>query len=118
MGMTYTYIELQRDQSFLHSYVHAMVMVDDGQTFEFVHNFPPCGKVSIESMLAEWVGSASAHTANMFALFVRQWRNRRKWFVLKNKHFFDCFVIPVTMLQQKDTANEQQSRDDWWIGRF
>jgi hypothetical protein len=116
--MTYTYVELQRDQSFLHSYVHAMVVVDNGRSFEFVHNFPSNGKVSIETMLTEWIASTSNHTANMLALFVRQWRNKRKWFVLKNKHFFDCFVAPVALLQQKNLTIEEHSQDEWWIGRF
>jgi hypothetical protein len=116
--MTYTYIELQRDQSFLHSYVHAMVMVDNGLSFEFVHNFPPCGKVSIESMLAEWVQSTSNYSANMLSSFVRQWRNRRKWVVLKNRHFFDCFVLPVTNFQHSGVITEQGSQDEWWLGRF
>ncbi|MCG2615469.1 hypothetical protein LZZ85_14310 [Terrimonas sp. NA20] len=116
--MTYTYVELQRDQSFLHSYVHAMVVIDNGRSFEFIHNFPPCGKVSIDSMLSEWIHSTSNHSANMLALFVRQWRNRRRWLVLKNRHFFDCFILPLTNLQYKGVASEQHSRDEWWIDRF
>ncbi|MET0463278.1 MAG: hypothetical protein ABW007_08985 [Chitinophagaceae bacterium] len=116
--MTYTYVELQRDQSFLHSYVHAMLVIDNGRSFEFIHNFPPSGKVCIDSMLSEWIQSTSNYSANMFASFVRQWRNRRKWVVLKNRHFFDCFVLPVTNLQRRGVASGQHPQDDWWIGRF
>ena len=116
--MTYTYVQLQQDQSLLHSYTQAMIILGDGSSFEFVHNFPSGRMVSIERVLQEWVQTTSYHNCESLVRFVQEWRNRRRWIVLKNKHFFDCFIVPVEVLQKNFITEGRPTGEEWWLQRF
>jgi hypothetical protein len=95
-----------------------MVILENGTSFEFIHNFPSVGPAAVEKLLSEWVECSTQHTATSLAQFVKQWRNRRKWMVLKNKHFFDCFVIPVADGQIKEVIADRRLQGEWWLQRF
>jgi hypothetical protein len=115
--MTYTYIKLNRDSSWLHSYTKAMIIFQDGSSWEFIHNFPPGGSVTVERLLADWLPATSSKTLPAFIQYVMRWRNKRKWWILKNKHFFDCFVLSDSRNNHK-TVSRSAALEQWWTQRF
>lgn len=114
--MSYTYITIEKDNSWLHCFMKAMVVFQDGSTWEFIHNFPLRGPVTIEKLLCEWRQTTTTHNLNGFVQYVMNWRDRKKWKIFRNKHFYDCFVIPNReKATQKNTA---VPGDQWWKNRF
>lgn len=103
--MPYTYIKMQDVDLPMYSYTQGVVVFEDATAFEFVHNFPAEGPVTVEKLLTSWEGSCSNRALSSFVDFVARWRNSRKWGFLKNKHFFNCFAVPKEKIRIEEGSS-------------